>query len=278
MKKILALGSLLLALNGYSQSYLILNNGVTLTTDKAAYVYDFGHFILPYKVTLTGGQFLAEEGKLISIDDKGYLYRKDEKAPSKIKGKGNNYLIADNGTLLTFDAKGFMYKFDKDSAMKKANSYGGNFFTVKPDNKKPLVDLYTMNNLGNYFKMNVAGLNPAEISVNGGNYFQTKQGLVYTITKDGFVYPKAEVKTGVVKKVGGNFFIDSNNTLFTVSEEGFLYLPSLPMTLKVATVTKLGQNYFIDQEGKLFVVDNTGAVMERAITNHNTKDTKVLSI
>jgi hypothetical protein len=278
MKKILALGSLMLALNGYSQSYMILGNGVTLTTDKAAFVYDFGHFILPYKVTLTGGQFLAEEGKLISIDDKGFLYRKDEKAPSKLKGKGNNYVIADNGTLYTFDAAGFFYKYDKEAATKKSSGFGGNFFTVKPDDKKPLVDLYTLNSKGNYFKTTIPGLNPAEITTLGGTYFQTNQGVIFTVSKDGFVYSKAETKTGLIKKMGGNFFIDSANAIYTVSEEGFLYLPVLPMNLKIATITKVGQNYFLDQEGRLFVVDSTGAIYERDMKGHDLKDTKILSI
>lgn len=277
MKKILALGSLFLALNGHAQSYLILNNGVTLTTDKAAFVYDFGHFILPYKVTLTGGQFLAEEGKLISIDSKGFLYRKDEKAPSKLKGKGNNYLIADNGTLYTFDANGFFYKYDKEAATKKASSFGGNFFTVKPDDKKPGVDLFTLNQLGNYFKMAVPGLNASDITIAGGNYFQTNKGVVYTVDKAGLVFAKAEVKAAAIKKIGGNFFIDANNAIYTVSEDGFLYLPTLPANLKVATITKLGQNYFIDQEGKLFVVDSTGLIFERT-TTHEIKDAKILSI
>lgn len=278
MKKILALGSLMLALNGYSQSYVILNNGVTLTTDKAAFVYDFGHFILPYKVTLTGGQFLAEEGKFVSIDDKGFLYRKDEKAPTKLKGKGSNYLIADNGNLYTFDAAGFFYKYDKENATKKAVTFGGKFFTVKPDDKKPLVELFTLNTKGNYFKMNVAGLNPAEIVTAGGNYFQTNKGVIYTITKDGFVISKADMKVGAVKKIGGNFFIDSNNAIYTVSEDGFLFLPTLPANLKIATITKLGQNYFLDQEGKLFVVDSTGAVYEREMKSHDLRDAKILSI
>lgn len=278
MKKILALGSLLLALNGYTQSYFIMGNGVTLTTDKAAFVYDFGHFILPYKVTLTGGQFLAEEGKLISIDDKGFLYRKDEKAPSKIKGKGNNYIIADNGTLYTFDAAGFFYKFDKESAFKKATNYGGNFFTVKPEEKKAGVDLYTLNNKGNFFKMAVAGLNPSEIVIAGGSYFQTIKGVVFTVSKDGLVFAKEETKVAPIKKIGGNFFIDANNAIYTVSEDGFLILPSLPLSLKVASITKLGQNYFLDQEGKLFVVDSTGAVFQREMKDHDFKDAKILSI
>jgi hypothetical protein len=278
MKKILALGSLLLAFNSYSQSYLILNNGVTLTTDKAAFVYDFANFILPYKVTLTGGQFFAEEGKLVSTDDKGFLYRKDEKAPEKIKGKGNNYLLSDKGTLYTFDANGFFYKFDKEAATKKTVGYGGNFFTVKLDDKKPIVDLYTTTAKGNYFKIDVVGLNPADITVFGGRYFQTNKGVTYTVTKDGFVFPKAEVKTAAIKKMGGNYFIDTNNALYTISEEGFLFLPTLPMTLKVASISKLGTNYFIDQDGKLFGVDSTGAVVERTITAHDIKEAKILSM
>lgn len=278
MKKILALGGLMLALNSYSQSYVILNNGVTLTTDKAAFVYDFNHFILPYKVTLTGGQFLAEEGKFISIDEKGFLYRKDEKAPSKIKGKGSNYVIADNGTLYTFDTAGFFYKYDKESTTKKAVLFGGKFFTVKPDDKKPLVELVTLNTKGNYFKMNVSGLNPADIVTAGGNYFQTNKGVIYTVTKDGFVISKAEMKTAAVKKIGGNFFIDSNNAIYTVSEDGFLFLPTLPASLKTSSITKLGQNYFLDQEGKLFVVDSTGAIYERDMKSHDLRSAKILSI
>lgn len=278
MKKILILGSMLFALNGFSQSYLILNNGVTLTTDKAAFVYDFGHFILPYKVNLSSGQYLVEDEKFVTIDEKGFLYRKTEKTPSKIKGKGSKYLIADNGTIFTIDAAGFLYKFDKDSGLKKANSFGGNFFTVKPDDKKPLVDLYTLNSKGNYYKMNVAGLNPADIAVFGGNFFQTKAGVVYTVSKDGFVISKAEVKTGAIKKIGGNYFIDSNNSIYTVSEEGFLFLPTLPASLKIASISKMGLNYFIDADGRIFTVDNTGVINEREIKSHDLREAKVLSL
>lgn len=278
MKKFLALGSLILSINGYAQSYMILGNGVTLTTDKTAYVYDFAHFILPTEVTLTGGQFLAEDGKLISIDDKGFLYRKDEKAPSKLKGKGTNYVIAENGTIFTFDAAGFLYKFDKDNALKKANNFGGRFFTVKPDEKKNAVDLYTLNSTGNYFKMNAEGLMAAEIATFGGNYFMTNKNVVYTVSKDGFVFSKAETKTGLIRKIGGNFFIDDKNAIYTVSDEGFLFLPTLPANLKVATITKIGANYFLDQEGRLFVVDATGAIYEREMKSHDLRNAKILSM
>jgi hypothetical protein len=278
MKKILLLGSMLFALNGFSQSYVILNNGVTLTTDKAAFVYDFGHFILPTNVTLTGGQYLAEDGKFISVDEKGFLYRKDEKAPSKVKGKGSNYVIAENGNIFTFDAAGFVYKFDKDNTLKKASNFGGRFFTVKPDEKRNAVDLYTMNTKGNYFKMNVDSLAAADIAVFGGNYFMTNKNVVYTVSKDGFVFSKAEIKTGMIRKMGGNFFIDDKNAIYTVSDDGFLYLPSLPANLKVSTVTKLGANYFQDQEGRMFVVDSTGAIFEREMKSHDLRNSRILSM
>ena len=277
MKRLLVLGGLLMALNGYSQSYLILNNGVTLTTDTAAFVYDFGHFIPPYKVTLSGGQFLAEEEKLITIDSKGFVYRKDEKVPKKLRGKGANYLISDNGVILTIDANGFYYKFDKDAAMKKTVLFGGNFFTVKMDDKKP-TEIYTVNEKGNYFKLNVAGLNPADIATVGGNFFMTKTGVVYTVSKEGFVFAKPETKTGIIKKAGGNFFIDANNMIYTVSKEGFLMLPSLPANLKIESITKLGSNYFIDADAKLFVIDSTGAIIEREIKDHDIRNVKLLSL
>ncbi len=277
MKKILALGSLLLSLNGLAQSYMILDNGVTLTIDRPGLVYDFSHFIMPVKVTLSGGQFLAEEGKLVTIDSQGFLYRKDEKVPSRIKGKGNNYIIADNGALMTFDLNGFFYKFDKEASTKKSLIHGGNFFTVKPEDRKPLVELYTLNSLGNYFKLNVAGLNPAEITVAGGTYFQTSKGVTYTITKDGFVFAKPEMKVGAIKKIGGNFFVDSNNALFTVSELGYLMLPILPANLIINSIVKVGQNYMIDSSGRVFVVDNLGVINERTV-NHDLRRTKVLSI
>lgn len=277
MKRFLALGGLMLALNSYSQSYLVLNNGITLTTDNAGFIYDFGHFIPPYKVTLSGGQFFAEEEKLLSVDTKGFLYRKDEKAPKKLKGKGLNYLLSDNGIMTTFDASGFMYKFDKDANLKKAVGFGGNFFTVKIDDKKSM-DLYTVNNKGNYFKMVIDGLNPAEILNFGGSYFVTSKKVIYTVNKDGFVFAKPEVKTAGIKKFGGNFFVDANNMIYTISEEGFLMLPSLPEKLVVANIMKAGSNYFLDKDGNLFAVDQTGAIYERIVKDHDLKTTNILSM
>ena len=35
----------------FSQSYLVLENGITITIDKAGYAYDFGHYTATNKVT-----------------------------------------------------------------------------------------------------------------------------------------------------------------------------------------------------------------------------------
>jgi hypothetical protein len=278
MKKLLAMGSLLLSLSSYSQSYIILGNGVTLTTDQSGFVYDFGNFILPYKVSLTGGQFLAEEGQLISIDSSGILYRKDEKAPSKLRGKGNNYFISEKGSLYTIDQSGFIYRYEKESSFKKNVGFGGNFFTVKSEDKKDLIDLYTVNSKGNYFKMNVPELDNSSIKTMGGMFFQTSKGAIYTVSQDGQVFSKESFKTGMIKKSGGNYFIDSSDIIYTVSAEGFLYTPALPSYLKIDSVTKLGQNYFLYQEGRLYTVDSQGIINERIIKSHDLKDVKILSL
>lgn len=275
MKKLLVAGLMLASINVFSQSYLILNNGVTLTTDNAGFVYDFGHFHLPYKINIVGGQFFVEDNKLSTLDLSGFLYEKGKKI-EKVKAKGSNFLITNDNTLVTIDSKGFFYEFDKDDKIfKKVSLFGGNFFLVKPDDKKPAVDLYTVNNKGNYFKVTVEGLNPADISTVGGTYFQTKAGVVYTVSKDGFVFSKASQKVGSISKIGGNFFIDSTGLLFTVSEDGFLMLPILPANIKVSDVSKLGANFMLDSAGKIFLVDKTGAMAERTI-NHDLLQTKIL--
>lgn len=274
MKKILLAGAMLLSMSAFSQSYLVLNNGVTLTTDKSGFIYDFGHFVLPYKITVNGGQFLIAEEKLSTVDENGYFYNKTLKI-KKIKAKGQNYFINDDNDLVTVDSKGFYYEFE-NKALKKAVLFGGNFFTAKSEDKKNQVDLYTVNATGNYFKLNVTELNPADITVSGGSYFQARNGVIYTINKDGFVFAKKEVKASLIKKTGGNFFINTENQIFTVSEEGFLTQPVLPVSMNVSTITKIGANYMLDSEGRLFLVDKAGNLVERTI-DHDLRNAKVLS-
>lgn len=274
MKKLLIAGLLLVSASAFSQSYIVLNNGITLTTDKHGFVYDFGHFRVPYKVTISGGNFFVADKLLSTIDTKGMLYEKDLKV-EKIDGKGLNYFIDSRSRLHTIDEQGFVYKYDEDtSVFRKALVFGGNFFTVKADRKT--TDLYTVNNKGNYFKINVEGLNPAEIEKAGGKYFQTKNGVIYTVSSEGFVYSKAEISTGKIARIGGNFFIDSNHFIYTVAENGMLKLPILPANIVVSDLIKLGANYMLDSKGRLFVVDDKGDMYERTV-NHDLTKSKVVS-
>ena len=136
MKKIFIYLLFIWSFQGNASSYLILNNGVTLTTDQSGMIFDFAHFIAPYKITASGGQFFLENNKLHTIDSNGFLYEKDIKI-DKIKGKGINYIITEN-KLITIDAKGFFYEFSKDlkSILKKSFKFGGSFFLVHIDEKK----------------------------------------------------------------------------------------------------------------------------------------------
>ena len=279
MRNFLILLGLLFLLNAQAQSYMVLNNGVTLTVDKSGFIYDFSHFIPPYKITLNGGQFLAEENMLITVDDFGFLYRKDEKQPKNIAGKGMNYIISENGEVTTIDLNGFFYKYDRNKIFKRAESFGfgGNYFTVLTDEKKPS-ELYTINMNGNYFSIMLNGLNPSDIRIFGGNFFMTKQNIVYTVSRAGFVFDKREIKTGSIKKTGGNYFIDSNNILYTVTHDGFLITPTLPETFKAQALSKLGGNYMIDTEGRIFTVDALGNVFERQIQAHDLRNVRVISI
>jgi hypothetical protein len=274
MKNILALGLLLGSLAASAQSYLVLNNGVMLTTDRAGYLYDFGHFVVPYEVKVNGGQFLVEKDQLITVDENGYKYDKDQEV-DKVKGKGLNYLVTDKNEIITIDMKGFFYKYDKDDAIKRIQKFGGNFFVTQ---EKRTSLLYTVNGNGNYFNMAIPELNPSEISIVGGTYFMTNRGVYFTVSKDGYVYSKKDVRAGAAKKLGGNFFIDNMNRLFTVSEAGVLANPVLPVNLILNAIVKTGANYMIDNQGKLFAVDNNGNVFERSVKSHDLRNTKIISL
>lgn len=276
MFNLIILGLSLLSLSAFSQSYVILQNGVTLTTDKAGFVYDFNNFILPYKVNVNGTQYLVEDDMLATIDENGFFYRKDLNT-KKIRGKGGNYLLTYDYELVTVDSKGFYYKYDSESYLvfRKIQKFGGSYFTAEASKKQ--VDLYTVNSKGNYFKLAVEGLNPANIEILGGTYF-TADGVLYTVSKDGFVFSKAtEVSKPQFKRLGGNYFVDTSDRIYTISEEGLLIFPSLPANFKLSKITKIGTNYLIDSEGRIFVVDKNGNLFDRGVTSHNLRNAKVLS-
>jgi hypothetical protein len=259
-----------------AQSYLVLSNGVTLTTDKEGFLYDFGHFNLPGKISTRGGRFFVSEGKLSSIDNKGFLFEKDFKV-DEVKGKGLNYFINDDNELVTIDERGFFYEFKDSKLFKRAVAFGGNFFLTKSEEKRSLdLEIYIVNGSGNYFKMSPEGLKPSDITILGGSFFQTRTGVTYTVSKDGFIISKLLFKIGTIVKSGGNFFIDSDNFLFTVSEDGELHLPELPPELKVSDIVRVGANYFLDSEGRFYSVDQSGNITARK-TNHDLRNVRILS-
>lgn len=277
MKKLMALGLTLLSLNAFSQSYLVLYNGVTLTTDKAGYVYDFEQFLLPYEVEVKGGRFLIADKELMTIDKDGYFYNKKLEVKD-VKGHGLNYFIAPMGEIYTIDDKGFYFRYE-DNSVKSAVNFGGNFFTtsVRTGIFRKRIELYVVTDAGTYFKVEVEGLNPGSISEFGGNFFQTNEGMIYTVSKDGLVFSKPDNKVESFKYKGGNFFIDQENTLYTVTEEGYLLKPLLPANLKLDGNLKVGANYLIDEDGKFFGIDTAGNVYERSLSNHEGAEIRIHS-
>jgi hypothetical protein len=267
---------LLLSVNAFSQSYIVLNNGVTLTLDKEGFIYDFGHFRIPYKISTSGGHFLVSENKISTLDKNGFLYEKDEKI-KEVKGSGLNYLLIQNNDLLTIDEDGYIFKYNKNrKVFRKIHKYGGNYFTVKPKRKRSEVHLYTVNSKGNYSRILVKGLDPSTIVTYGGTFFQTSEHSIFTVSKDGYVIGQSTEGIGYIKRSAGNFFFDSNDKLFTISESGQLLLPDLPESLNLNDIQKIGANYMLDSEGRVFVVDSAGNIFERFV-EHDLNDAKIIS-
>ncbi len=277
MKKFLISFLFLVSMSAQAQSYFILSNGVTLTVDKAGFIYDFNNFFLPYKVQVNGGQFLISDNFLHTIDENGFLYKKDLEV-DEVKGKGLNYFVNDDNHLITVDSKGFFYKYDKDkSIFKKIAGYGGNFFTVKVDEKKKITDLYTVNSKGLYFKMKSEKLNPHNIVNFGGKWFITDKNVLHTVSSEGLVFEKPEIILGKIAVKGGNFLIDDSNRIYTFSDEGYVLLPNLPLSLNLQRINKFGSNYLIDKDGNVFVINKNGEVLQRTIEGHDLRNVKIIS-
>ena len=69
MKKLFLAVLATLSFNAFSQSYFILDNGVTLTVDHKGFVYDYGHYTPVNRVTVKGGQYLVEDTNiLVTVD------------------------------------------------------------------------------------------------------------------------------------------------------------------------------------------------------------------
>lgn len=266
-----------LSFNAFSQSYIIMDNGITITTDNSGYVYDFGHYAFPQKVTLKGGQYFVEEGTILAtIDENGLFFRKYEMIPEKIKGKGINYFLSEEGALYSIDKKGYV-KVTENELFKRAMNFGGNYFTVSDPSTQAL-DLYVVDGAGVATKADASSLKVKDIIAFGGSYIMNNRGVVFTIASNGVVAAQDDVRVGIITKKGGNFFTDSSGYLYTVSEQGTLKMPALPLALRVSSIHKLGSNYFIDLSGKLFVVDKEGNIFERFMRDHDFKNAKVISL
>lgn len=278
MKKLLFALFATLSLNAFAQSYVVMENGIVLTTDTAGFAYDFGHYAFPQKVTLKGGQYFVEEGNILAtIDENGLLFRKYELIPEKIKGKGMNYFMSDEGFIYAIDKKGYV-KFSENEVYKKAQNFGGNYFTVLKDAEKGILDFYVVTNEGAVVKPEMPTLKVKDIVSFGGSYFMTNRGVVFTVSADGRITAREDIRVGIISKKGGNYFTDSSNYFYTISEDGNIQMPPLPITLKVSSVLKLGSNYFIDQTGKFFLVDKNGQVFERVMRDQDFKTAKIISL
>lgn len=278
MKNLLLALLAAVSMNTYAQSYIVMDNGIVVTTDTSGFAYDFGHYAFPQKVTLKGGQFFVEEGNILAtVDENGLLFRKYELIPQNILGKGINYFISAEGFIYAIDKKGYV-KVSESEIYKNAVNFGGNYFTVATNPEKTDLELYVVTGEGTVVKPEVPSLKVKDIISFGGNYLMNNRGVVFTISTSGTVTPKDDVRVGILSKRGGNYFIDSSNYFYTVSESGDLVMPPLPISMRVSSVLKLGSNYFIDQTGKFFTVDKNGQVFERPMRDHDFRLAKVISL
>ncbi len=278
MKKFMLAILATVSLSAVAQSYIIMDNGITVTIDKAGFAYDVGNYAFPQKITMKGGQFFVEENTVLAtVDERGTLYRKYEQMPEKILGRGMNYFISDKGELYTIDSQGGV-TMTTDEKLKTANFFGGNYFTVVTDADKKEMDLYTVTATGAVNKAELSNFKMKDVAAYGGTYFMSNRGVVYTISQDGSVIPWPSMRVGVLQKRGGNYFIDSSGSVFTVGMDGTLHLPGIPMNLKLASITKLGSNYFLDLSGRLFVIDHEGNIFERVMKDHDFRNARVISL
>jgi hypothetical protein len=278
MKSLLLAALVFFSIKSFSQSYVVMDNGIVVTTDSNGFTYDFGHYAFPQKITLKGGQYFVEDGNILAtIDENGLLFRKYELIPEKIKGKGINYFLSEEGFLYMIDRKGFV-KVTENELYKNAVNFGGNYFTVATDAEKTQLDLYVVTSDAQVVKADAPSLKVKDIVSFGGTYVMNNRGVVYTIAATGAVTARDDVRVGILQKKGGNYFVDSSGYFYTVSDAGDLKMPGLPVTLKVSSIQRLGSNYFIDQTGKLFVVDKNGNVFERTMRDHDFRLAKIISL
>jgi hypothetical protein len=273
MKKLLLGALALFSVNAFSQSYIILNSGVALTTDNNGFVYDFKHFVLPNKVKGNGGNFLIEDKQLVTIDANGFLYKKETNV-KKIQGSGLNYFISEGAfgsrKLFTIDDKGFSYELTPEGMkLKDVKIFGGNYFVL--DGTMTLI-----RQDGTFKVITLEGLDLNTIKSYPGTYFISSVGQFFTINDDG-VIKTFPTKFKSITKGGGNYFIDNRGWINTVSAAGELISPIVPAGFNTANLKSFGSNYMIDNNGDIFTVDSEGQIFKRSVELDVTR-ARVLSI
>lgn len=272
MKNFILMALAVFSVSAFSQSYFVLENGITLSVDSSGFVYDFGHYTPVQRVTVKGGQFIVEDTNVLAtVDERGMIFRKYEVLPKQVVGKGINYFIGDNGAFYGIDSMGYVNLVEENEKIKSATKFGGVYFANEAD------EMFIVTNEGKFVQAKTEGLKTADIITHGGNYFMTNRGVLYTLSSDGKLIDRRQDRVGIIVKKGGNYFVDTMGILYTVAQDGSLKLPALPVSLRIQAISKLGSNYFMDGSGKLFTVDKEGNVFERWI-NYDLKLTKIISL
>lgn len=275
MKKLLLTLLAVFSMSSFAQSYIVMDNGLIITTDGNGFAYDIGDYAFPLKITMKGGQFFIEENKVIAtIDENGVLFRKYEVMPETVLGQGMNYFISSEGDIFTIDSKGIVH-LSKNEIFKNAMNFGGNYFTV---NTAAGLELYIVTLTGEVVPASLEGLDMKSVIAFGGNYFMTNRGILYTVSSEGIVLSHADKRIGILQKRGGNYFTDSTGMIYTVAQDGRLILPGLPISLKINSINKLGSNYFLDLSGGLFTVDKDGNIWERIVEDHDMRNARIISL
>lgn len=275
MKKIIITLLTIFSMSSFAQSYIVMDNGLIITTDSSGFAYDIGDYAFPLKITMKGGQFFVEENKVLAtIDENGVLFRKYEVMPEKILGQGMNYFISSEGDIFTIDSKGLVH-LSTNEAFKGAMNFGGNYFTVKTETA---LDLFVVTTTGEVVEASLENLDMKSVIAFGGNYFMTNRGVLHTVSSEGLLISHAHKRIGILQKRGGNYFTDSTGMIYTVAQDGRLVLPGLPVGLKINSINKLGSNYFLDLSGGLFTVDRDGNIWERVVEDHDMRNARIISL
>lgn len=263
MKKLLGLALLTTSLSSFAQSFVLQTNGVLLSIDSEARVYDLNQFVAPTTLLARGKNWLLDKNQLLTtIDAKGFVYKKaDVKGPKALKAQGGSWFISDKGELSIVTSQGFIFSYGKDDLFKKGEvtQAGGNWLVVKRDNVLSLVTIDVTK--GFSFTLTPAmlqglALNLSDIKEKGGNYLVDKNGVLFTIDKNGIVANKSGMGNySNLKMKGSNFLIDSFGAIRVVLDNGWILLPNLPATLN--NLTKTGTTHAWDQEGDFFAFAET---------------------